>query len=110
MLELEVSDVRRLEDLLIETIYAGLLRCKLDQRARTVRVLETTGRDVRVEKIDELIQSLSTLQKSAEYLYSCIQNSSNILSDQRNCDKQDEIILQDQLNDAKAVIKVIFYS
>ena len=44
---LDMNEVRQLEDLIIECIYAGLLRAKLDQRSGFVEVQQVMGRDLR---------------------------------------------------------------
>lgn len=42
---LHVDTVRQVEDAVLDAIYAGLLRARLDQRAQVVHVLAATGRD-----------------------------------------------------------------
>lgn len=44
---LQIYDVRELEDLLLDTFYAGLVAGKIDAFAETVCVEFTVGRDVR---------------------------------------------------------------
>ena len=44
--ELDIESVRELEDLIIETIYAGVLSGKIDQDKGVLRVKWTIGRDV----------------------------------------------------------------
>jgi COP9 signalosome complex subunit 7 len=56
---LQLSDVRNLEDLLIDCFYADLCRGKLDQKGKCVEIFEALGRDVRPEDIDSLINTLS---------------------------------------------------
>ncbi len=43
---LHVESVRDVENAVLDAIYAGLLRARLDQRAQAVQVLSATGRDV----------------------------------------------------------------
>ena len=106
MSELDLHDVRALEDLVIGTVYSGLLICKLDQRASVVRVVETVGRDVRLEEIGDLIQTLTELQNSTERLHESVKSSSHVISRGRDNDKSCEFILQEQVHAAKASIKV----
>eukprot|EP00906_Rhabdomonas_costata_P024895 RCo035700 len=56
---LELVDLRSLEDLLIDTITHGLITAKLDQRARTVEVLDTIGRDIRPDDIGKMLTALN---------------------------------------------------
>jgi hypothetical protein len=43
--ELELSDTRTVEDVIIEGMYAGLFKGKLDQKKKQLQVHETAGRD-----------------------------------------------------------------
>ncbi|KAJ8011587.1 hypothetical protein DPEC_G00059800 [Dallia pectoralis] len=47
--DLEVDSVRQLEDLVIEAVYANVIRCKLDQCKQQLEVDACIGRDVRSE-------------------------------------------------------------
>jgi COP9 signalosome complex subunit 7 len=52
--ELDVSNLRILEDLIIEAIYADIIRGKLDQRHQWLEVDYAIGRDIRPENITEI--------------------------------------------------------
>lgn len=43
---LQVTSIREVEDAVLDAIYAGLLRARLDQRTQSVEVLAASGRDV----------------------------------------------------------------
>ena len=58
MRELFVDDLRVLEDIIIDSIYTGLIQAKLDQRNRMVYIFDFASRDVRPRDIDSLIDSL----------------------------------------------------
>ena len=47
----DISNVRELEDLIIECFYAGLVRGNLDQRKQQLEVSFSFGRDVRTEQV-----------------------------------------------------------
>lgn len=66
MAELDVPDVRTLEDMVIECFYAGVVKGKLDQRARAVEVTFAMGRDVRPEQVEELIASLEEWRRGCD--------------------------------------------
>ena len=67
--DLEIANVRDLEDLVIDSVYAQLLDAKLDQRRQVVEVHYACGRDMRVESLPELTQTLQAwADKSAEVL------------------------------------------
>ncbi|XP_014672345.1 PREDICTED: COP9 signalosome complex subunit 7b-like [Priapulus caudatus] len=47
--ELDISSLRGLEDLIIEVIYANVVRGKLDQKRQCLEIDYTIGRDIRME-------------------------------------------------------------
>jgi len=56
--ELEVANVRALEDLIIEVIYADVIRGKLDQKKQQLEVDYAIGRDIRSEFIPQMVHVL----------------------------------------------------
>ncbi|KAL9648432.1 hypothetical protein ABK040_014052 [Willaertia magna] len=56
--ELDVTNVRELEDLLIDCMYQGLLEGKLDQKEKNLEVYETLGRDIQIGDLDQMISVL----------------------------------------------------
>lgn len=59
MAQLDIQNVRELEDLLIsECYYPGLLKGKLDQKQGCLHVHQVIARDVRAEAIPSLVQGL----------------------------------------------------
>ncbi|KAI9980122.1 hypothetical protein PInf_026789 [Phytophthora infestans] len=65
MQDLDVSTVREVEDILIDTIYSGLIQGKLDQKLRCFVVKYAVGRDTRHEYIDDMIQKLTTWKEQS---------------------------------------------
>lgn len=55
---LQVPTIRELEDLIIDGIYADLMRGKLDQKEQQFEVEYTIGRDLGPGKIQALLASL----------------------------------------------------
>ena len=53
---LEVTEQRDLEDLVIETVYAGLVAGKMDQMAREFKVQRASGRDVKPDAVAEQLE------------------------------------------------------
>ena len=105
---LQIEDLRILEDLIIEAIYDGLVKGKLDQKAYVFRVSDIAARDVRFEDLDKIISMLEGLQASAEDLNDHLQNSSAVIRDQRESDQQECAHLQARLVATKAFLKVSF--
>ena len=55
----DLTQVRELEDIIIEACYHGVIQGKLDQQERVVQVQFAIGRDVRPSDMPDLILSLS---------------------------------------------------
>jgi len=56
--ELQMDKLRPLEDLIIEAIYAGILRGKLNQSQKQLEVDFVIGRDMQSETMDSIINTL----------------------------------------------------
>lgn len=56
--ELDISNLRELEDLIIEAIYSDLIHGKLDQKRQQLEVEFSIGRDIRPENISEISRVL----------------------------------------------------
>lgn len=56
--QLELSNVRELEDLIIDSIYSGIIKGKLDQKEQRFQVDWTMGRDIRPGQLQEMIKIL----------------------------------------------------
>eukprot|EP01130_Rhizamoeba_saxonica_P009922 TRINITY_DN4054_c0_g1_i1.p1 TRINITY_DN4054_c0_g1~~TRINITY_DN4054_c0_g1_i1.p1 ORF type:complete len:210 (+),score=54.42 TRINITY_DN4054_c0_g1_i1:96-725(+) len=65
---LNIENLRELEDLIIECIYQGLIEGKLDQEKQQLEIDCTIGRDVRIEDIDSMINTLSTWKDKSQVL------------------------------------------
>lgn len=57
--ELDMTNTRQLEDLLISAIYANVIRGKLDQQNSRLEVDWTIGRDIRPESLETISSTLS---------------------------------------------------
>ncbi|KAJ1633053.1 hypothetical protein T492DRAFT_983996 [Pavlovales sp. CCMP2436] len=63
-----IDSVRELEDLLISLIYEGLLRGKLDQRAKKVDVAHAIGRDVHPDELPRMAAKLQQWRGDVDML------------------------------------------
>ncbi|KAJ6872409.1 hypothetical protein NC651_031503 [Populus alba x Populus x berolinensis] len=74
MQELDVTNVRELEDFLInECMYAGIVRGKLDQLRRCFEVQFAAGRDLRPGQLGNMLQTLSNWLETSDDLLVSIQ-------------------------------------
>mmetsp|Transcript_46451 Transcript_46451/g.92939 ORF Transcript_46451/g.92939 Transcript_46451/m.92939 type:complete len:263 (+) Transcript_46451:100-888(+) len=64
--DLELQDTRTVEDVIIEGMYAGLYKGKLDQKKKEFQLHETAGRDCRPGQIDDMIATLQAWCQAAE--------------------------------------------
>ncbi|KAI8054498.1 hypothetical protein BDF22DRAFT_654652 [Syncephalis plumigaleata] len=60
MQALHLSELHEMESLVIETIYGGILRGRLDQRANELHVDYAMGRDLSPGQLDTLAQTIDT--------------------------------------------------
>ncbi len=81
--ELDIDSVRALEDLIIETMYAGLITGKLNQQDNILRVQSFIGRDVRVRDISNLIVKLEEFKQSCAEQITIAEESSEIIRKER---------------------------
>ena len=81
--KLKVDNVRALEDLIIETIYAGLITAKMNQSEQILRVQSCIGRDVRLEQLETLIGKLTDFKDSCEKQLDVTKASTKIIVDSR---------------------------
>jgi hypothetical protein len=70
---LQVPNVRALEDLIFDCIYAGLIQGKLDQRAGVLRVSGALARDVRLSDVDTMLQQLEQWAAAAQQAQNALQ-------------------------------------
>lgn len=72
--ELDMKNLRELEDLIIDVIYADIVRGKLDQKNNRLEVDYTVGRDIKPADVDIVIQVLQEWTDSCETVLNNIEN------------------------------------
>lgn len=90
--ELDIKNVRELEDLIIEVIYADIVRGKLDQKNQQLEVDYAIGRDIRPESISEVISVLQEWCSGCETVLQGIETQ--VLKANQNKETQNRIKLQ----------------
>ncbi|XP_002740587.1 COP9 signalosome complex subunit 7b-like [Saccoglossus kowalevskii] len=71
--ELDLKNVRELEDLIIDCIYADVIRAKLDQNNQQLEVDYAIGRDIRPENISHIVKVLGEWCDGCETVLSGIE-------------------------------------
>lgn len=66
MKELDINNLRELEDLIIDCIYNELLSGKLDQKNQQLHIVYTYGRDVRESDIESMLSKLEQWDRQLE--------------------------------------------
>ncbi|ERN00226.1 COP9 signalosome complex subunit 7 isoform X1 [Amborella trichopoda] len=106
MQQLDVSNVRELEDFLInECMYAGIVKGKLDQWRRCFEVLFAAGRDLRPGQLDNMIQTLSTWLTTSDNLLLTIQDKIRWADTMSELDKKHRKEIEDKVEEVKKTIK-----
>ncbi|XP_074591411.1 COP9 signalosome complex subunit 7-like isoform X2 [Curcuma longa] len=107
MEELDVSNVRELEDFLInECMYAGIARGKLDQLRRCFEVQFAIGRDLRPEQLDNMIHTLSTWLGTSDSLLHMIQEKIKWADTMSEANKIHRKEIVDKVEEVKKSLKV----
>ncbi|XP_060579892.1 COP9 signalosome complex subunit 7b-like [Ruditapes philippinarum] len=75
--ELDIPNMRSLEDLIIEVIYADIIHGKLDQKNQQLEVDYAIGRDIRQEAVPEIISVLQDWCSGCEAVLQGIRNTNN---------------------------------
>ena len=71
--ELKVGNVRELEDLIIDAIYSGLIKAKMDQKARVLQVHSAVSRDIRSEDLPNMIEVLKNWSENCQSVLSSLE-------------------------------------
>jgi len=96
MTELEMSTVRGLEDLIIESVYQGLVKGQLDQNKKTFEVQSAIGRDIGPNDVDEMLQTLESWLQASSSLGAKLETRSKALAEaaDKKRAEEDELLKQ----------------
>lgn len=102
MHELDVTNVRELEDFLInECMYAGIVRGKLDQLRRCFEVQFAAGRDLRPGQLGSMIQTLSNWLTTSDNLLLTIQEKIKWADTMSEVDKKHRKEVEERVEEVK---------
>ncbi|XP_008651512.1 COP9 signalosome complex subunit 7 isoform X1 [Zea mays] len=106
MQELDVSNVRELEDFLInECMYSGIVRGKLDQLRRCFEVQFAAGRDLTPDQLNNMIEILSDWLGTSDSLLHQIQEKIKWADTMSDVNKKHQKEFEDRVEEAKKSIK-----
>ncbi|KAH7687554.1 COP9 signalosome complex subunit 7 protein [Dioscorea alata] len=107
ILEIDVANVRELEDFLInECMYAGIVKGKLDQLRRCFEVQFAAGRDLRPGQLSNMIDTLADWLGSSDNLLQSIQERIRWADRMNEVDKMHRKEIDDRVEDVKKSLKV----
>jgi len=90
--ELEISEVRELEDVIIDAIYQGIIQGKLDQKTKHLHVEFAMGRDLKPDSLEHMLAVLTQWSSQAELLLKNIKekvNHANLMTDSEKKHKEE---------------------
>ncbi|XP_027162572.1 COP9 signalosome complex subunit 7 isoform X2 [Coffea eugenioides] len=106
MQELDVSNVRELEDFLInECMYVGIVRGKLDQLRRCFEVQFAAGRDLRPGQLGNMIETLSNWLVTSDNLLVSIQEKIKWADTMSELDKKHGKEVEEKVEEVKKSLK-----
>jgi len=107
--ELGLDHVRDLEDLVIDCMYAGLIKGKLDQNEQRFQVDWAMGRDIRPGQVEDMVKVLSAWCERSELLMKTIQEKiqlATFLHDQHaKANKEFELRVEEIKGNLKAAME-----
>ncbi|CAI9101251.1 OLC1v1038535C4 [Oldenlandia corymbosa var. corymbosa] len=107
MQELDVSNVRELEDFLInECMYVGIVRGKLDQLRRFFEVQFAAGRDLRPGQLGNMINTLTNWLATSDNLLVSIQEKIKWADSMSEFDKKHSKEVEEKVEEAKKSLSV----
>jgi len=104
---LGLQNERQVEELLIASLYKGILQGKLDSAKHQFKVESTIGRDVRPQDIDQMFKILQAWEKESSTLLSHIEEKMAYAVKEQALNEQSKIDHVDKVEGLKATIKTI---
>uniref|UniRef100_A0A7N0TDI4 PCI domain-containing protein n=1 Tax=Kalanchoe fedtschenkoi TaxID=63787 RepID=A0A7N0TDI4_KALFE len=107
MQQLDVTNVRELEDFLInDCMYAGIVRGKLDQLRRCFELQFAAGRDLRPGQIGNMIDVLSSWLATSDNLLLSIQEKIKWADTMSELDKKQKTEYEVKVDEAKKLLSL----
>uniref|UniRef100_A0A251VFB6 PCI domain-containing protein n=1 Tax=Helianthus annuus TaxID=4232 RepID=A0A251VFB6_HELAN len=107
MQELDVINVRELEDFLInECMYVGIVRAKLDQLRRCFQVQFAAGRDLRPGQLGSMIHTLSNWLSTSDNLLNTIQDKIKWADTVSELDKKHKKEAEERMEEVKKTLSL----
>ena len=86
--ELDIPNIRELEDLIIEAVYSGIIDASLDQKEQHVHVHTSIGRDAAPGQLGKMIEKLDKWTHTAKTLLSSMDGEINEALEKWNAEEE----------------------
>ena len=103
--ELDVSSIRALEDLIISSVYNGLVRGKLNQREGKFTVQWVMGRDLRPGELEDILVKLKNWRGNCQRLMATLDENNNVVERFLKEDSEKQCKLEQKLESVKGEVK-----
>jgi COP9 signalosome complex subunit 7 len=103
--ELDLPNIRLLEDLVISATYANLITAKLDTASQFVDVTSTAGRDVAPEKIPRMIEVLNMWCEQCDDVLADIDEQMRAVTRDARLKKKEAAEYEELLKEKKEALK-----
>ncbi|XP_058460537.1 COP9 signalosome complex subunit 7 isoform X2 [Malaya genurostris] len=104
--ELDIKNVRDLEDMIIEAIYADIIHGKLDQKNKQLEVDYAIGRDIRKGDVNEIVGTLQEWCDSCETILACLENQIHRANSEKQKRLKHKEVIESEITNLKKLIKV----
>ena len=99
-----MHEVREVENLLIQCIYAGLIQGKLNQQAALLEVHSCIGRDIHPSELGAMIDTLGKWHENSVSLLSCVAERLGSYKAQCDARRQEGADLDARIDAVKATL------
>ncbi|CAG9766801.1 unnamed protein product [Ceutorhynchus assimilis] len=103
--ELKIKNVRDLEDLIIEAIYADIIHGKLDQKNSQLEIDYAIGRDIRPEDTNVIVNCLQEWSNACEKVLECIETQVCRANTEKNTAMLRQIDIEQEILNIKKTLK-----
>ena len=103
--ELAINNVRELEDLIIDTIYTGLVTGKMDQTTGVLKVKSAVPRDVKPEDVDAMISKLTDWRDKCDAILKTMAASQAHAAAERDEHAKAKLAVAEEIDDVKKNLK-----
>lgn len=103
--QLQITEIRELEDVVIDAIYSGLMNARLDQKNKAVEVLSAIGRDVEPADIAKMQQKLAQWAGASQSVIQAIQQKTQFANAKALEEQQHQTQIAEQVANVKAILK-----